>query len=449
MMSTRTLAATALVFFLVLATTLPAQQSGNPGQNYTGQGQYPSSNQGYQNTGQGYGPYQGPQGYGPYQGYQNYGQPTGIYHPGYERFQAPYNPNPHANIGTRYYGPGYPDLSNGYAPYPGAMTGEYPGQYQGYPTQSGSERIRGKVLRTKEVEVRGTDFQVLAAQVQRRSGERVIVDLGATEDLKEHGLNIKKGDEISVRGRFVQVGPYRVLLADRVADGGKSADIDRSWVVTTGQLRREEEFDHQGGEFGNPNFISQPGLRRQGLAGEITALDRITLPGSEEPLRVAQLKTEQGRPVTAILGFDKDLSDLKLQKGEEISLRGQTFMVEGREVVLADRITADQETAQGFLQHVRPGVRVTGEITQLQDLQVPGMKEPVTLATLHSGSRGDIVAVLGPRSDLHELGLKKGGRVTLFGELIQVHDRPVFLTRTAAANGQTVEILREDQQVQR
>ena len=89
----------------------------------------------------------------------------------------------------------------------------------------GLSRIaRGTVLRTKQVDLRGTDAKELVALLRTSRGTRLIVDLGPTRRLRQA---VQTGDTISVSGRPARIGRFNTLLATMVTVDGRTQAIDR------------------------------------------------------------------------------------------------------------------------------------------------------------------------------------------------------------------------------
>lgn len=89
----------------------------------------------------------------------------------------------------------------------------------------GLSRIaRGTVLRTKQVDLRGTEAKELVALLRTSRGTRLIVDLGPTRRLRQA---VQTGDTISVSGRPARIGRFNTLLATMVTVDGRTQVIDR------------------------------------------------------------------------------------------------------------------------------------------------------------------------------------------------------------------------------
>src|SRR5690606_2033866 len=93
------------------------------------------------------------------------------------------------------------------------------------PSDGRQQDVSGRVIRTKQVDVRGTADRVLIALVETEQGNRQFVDLGKAKSL--HNVRVRTGDEIRATGKSKQLGERRVIFADRVTIDGKSAIVDR------------------------------------------------------------------------------------------------------------------------------------------------------------------------------------------------------------------------------
>ncbi|MFC4174288.1 hypothetical protein ACFOYU_19940 [Microvirga sp. GCM10011540] len=85
-------------------------------------------------------------------------------------------------------------------------------------------QVRGNVIRTRQVNVRGHNQPNLVALVQTQGGQRVLVDLGSAQSMD---ANLQHGQQITARGREVRVGDRVVLLAHQVQAGEQTYDVNR------------------------------------------------------------------------------------------------------------------------------------------------------------------------------------------------------------------------------
>jgi hypothetical protein len=87
-------------------------------------------------------------------------------------------------------------------------------------------QVSGKILRVKQVEVRGADTKNTVVLLKtKKNNRRLAVDLGPASSLAAD--KIKVGREIQVEGMPAQIRDQRFLVANRVKINGKMMTIDR------------------------------------------------------------------------------------------------------------------------------------------------------------------------------------------------------------------------------
>lgn len=94
------------------------------------------------------------------------------------------------------------------------------------------QRIAGAIEGLKTVKVRGAGTDSLLALIQTDDGRRVVVDLGNAKYIE--GLQLKKGDHISVRGPSVQVKNRSVVMARQIQAEGEPKQITREYPSDEG-----------------------------------------------------------------------------------------------------------------------------------------------------------------------------------------------------------------------
>lgn len=85
-------------------------------------------------------------------------------------------------------------------------------------------QVRGNIVRSRQVKVRGMSQPNVLALVQTQGGQRVLVDLGSAQAMR---ANLQNGQPITVRGREVRLGDRVLLLANQFRTGDQSYDVNR------------------------------------------------------------------------------------------------------------------------------------------------------------------------------------------------------------------------------
>jgi hypothetical protein len=331
--------------------------------------------------------------------------------------------------------------------------GNYEERGQEYGFGSGMQQVRGEILRTKRVEVRGAPTDFLAVLLQDRNGRQLVVDIGSIDNLRERDIRLHSGDQIWVRGRFVRLGDFRVLMADELRADGQTVEINRQHMPSAQRLREEARLR---GQYGSLGEESEPGRydsdrttgqemrpQIQQVRGQIMATNRIELPGVRQARQLVLLKTERGRQFLVDLGFADQLQGIELNKGASISVTGPVIRVGHRSLLLAHQVRAQGETFP--IGQRTPEVRsrlqqIEGEVARVSEVQLPGMGIEVIFALLKGNEGQPFLVCLGPTAEMEGLEVKQGDEISVRGQAIQIDGQTLVLAHQFSDHGQTVHL---------
>lgn len=82
--------------------------------------------------------------------------------------------------------------------------------------------LSGKIVRTKQIDVRGSNEKQMVVLVETERGNRIAVDLGPTSQLKDAELG--SGDRVRINGFMTEVGDKRLVVAEQLAVARRSDD---------------------------------------------------------------------------------------------------------------------------------------------------------------------------------------------------------------------------------
>jgi hypothetical protein len=99
------------------------------------------------------------------------------------------------------------------------------------PKSSKEQTLSGKILKIKEVQTKGGKHTVVQV---KQADKTTVVDLGKVKDLQS--LNLKEGDQISVKGLMSKVGKKTVVMARLINAAGKQMEISRERNKITGKI---------------------------------------------------------------------------------------------------------------------------------------------------------------------------------------------------------------------
>jgi hypothetical protein len=179
--------------------------------------------------------------------------------------------------------------------------------------------IRGQVLRTKQVDLRGTADKNLAALIDVGGGQRQIVELGLASNFRL--TPIVTGEPIAVRGHQVRAGQLNVLVASAVGIGGKDILIHRETAPATVAAVAPAGYP-----------VTEQVVK---IEGRVNRLRTSRLNGSRQEHMVAELVGRGGQAIVTDLGPPEQIWRADVKVGEWITVRGQEMRVDNRPVLLA------------------------------------------------------------------------------------------------------------------
>jgi hypothetical protein len=187
----------------------------------------------------------------------------------------------------------------------------------------------GQIIRTKQVDMRGTTEKVLVALLDLGNGQRQIVDLGPTLNFKVVPVNT--GDQISVRGPMATLGQSSVLVATAAHIGSDDVFIKRAAPAAVAAAAPAAVAAAVSvAPTGYP--VTEQILQ---LEGRIENIRMIRLRGSGAEHTIAEMVNRNGGIVVVDLGPPAALWRADLKAGQWITVRGQQMNINNRSVFLA------------------------------------------------------------------------------------------------------------------
>lgn len=208
--------------------------------------------------------------------------------------------------------------------------------YQGSKAQQSQQKqktVSGEIAATKLVDVtrQGRTESHVVALVRKGPNEFVTVDLGPHDDLR---VAVPVGAEIEARGQMAQIGDRSGLLAQRATIEGRQVQIQQPMTAQQQQQRFQQQ----------PQWYQEQPQQRQTLRGEVLRKKRVQISGENITHQVVLLETDRGERHIVDLGPERNLRQVRIQPGQQLTVRGEQATVGQQRVVKADRLRADGRT---------------------------------------------------------------------------------------------------------
>ncbi len=186
---------------------------------------------------------------------------------------------------------------------------------------------------------------------------------------------------------------------------------------------------------GQPSRFGRQGMQqqqqqRQGfrIQGEIRDLQTFSVNGAQHVF--AKIDTQAGRTIRVDLGPRSQLQNVNLREGANLTVWGHRGTVDGRTVLLAQRIQANGRTAMVQRQQAQDGrVRLTGTIEQTKTIRTQQGNQHLVARIQTDDGRTSWVD-LGPQQDLRRLNLQQGAEINVLGYELVRGGRPVAVVAT-------------------
>lgn len=171
------------------------------------------------------------------------------------------------------------------------------------PKSSKEQTLSGKILKIKEVQTKGGKHTVVQV---KQADKTTVVDLGKVKDLQS--LNLKEGDQISVKGLMSKVGKKTVVMARLINAAGKQMEISRE---------------------------------RNKITGKIVDSHKVKIRGIEHQMAMVNVPS-RGKVVVDLGAADKFKMDIS--KGKKLTFSGLPVKVKGKALIMAQSVHRDEKT---------------------------------------------------------------------------------------------------------
>ena len=193
----------------------------------------------------------------------------------------------------------------------------------------------------------------------------------------------------------------------------------------------------------------QDGRRRQQaqqqqrvrLQGEVVRRSKLDLVGDQDKdVAIAQLRTQDGRRVSAYLGALDRVRKLDIQQGDQITVEGVRSAINNQPFIIARRVSKDGQSITNPMPRRQDLRRCDGEIVNLRTATFKGRDGEFVVAKIR-GSKDDKKTInLGRKDELKNLNLEEGDRITALVRDGRIGGEDAIIAQMVRANGKTADV---------
>jgi len=219
--------------------------------------------------------------------------------------------------------------------------------------------------------------------------------------------------------------PYHYYYWDPVVVGWATYVPDQS---TAGN-------DKQDAKHRNANRTT----RFEGTVDGFRDVDLKLRDGKSEKHSFVRVRLKDGEKRVISLGKRLELSDLDLNKGDEITATGNVARIDNRDVLVARQIEVDDNTfriREDNRPHTGRQVSVEGTVKDFQKSQLGDANEKNLIVRMELENGRDCVVDFGRGTNMSDLNLEKDARVKLKGERTKVDGKTLIVARSLRIDGE-------------
>lgn len=221
------------------------------------------------------------------------------------------------------------------------------------------------------------------------------------------------------------------------------------WNPTTGRWERDQGASTESDDLFTTAYVAattpqerarrtpadedRSGAQTIRVNGTIRGFREVDLLGRSEPHLLAKLRLED-RDQVVDLGPKDDLGGLDLSSGRRITVHGRRGSIDGRDVILALRISANGEVVE-VTRNPAPRERpdAVGRLRDWRSIDLANRRGRHTYLRLSRDGGSDLVVDAGPGASPSDLGLDRGDRIAVRGRRTSVNGRSILVAHTIEA----------------
>ncbi|KAA5545477.1 hypothetical protein FYK55_07465 [Roseiconus nitratireducens] len=304
-------------------------------------------------------------------------------------------------------------------------------------------------------------------KMSRDSGERGMSDSRRGDGSSRNAeMNLEPAGWVRIAADYDNDGQYESIESIYVYDLERARQDSRNRAnrQANRQARQQQDRGQQdqnsrwNGRNGQSNEESYTAMNRstdstanakqrsESVEGKIVEKRMEDFAGIDGKQVIARVKTDDGRTAKVCLGPASKLKPLDLQQGDRVSVQGERGRINGKTVLMAQKVSSGGDNVSVELPSSRFLKRVRGEVLQSRKAKFRGQDERHVVARVRLVNGKSELVNLGPVSKLNSLDLENGDRVSLLVRPGRINGTPAMIAEQVRNDGETVELPRPDDQ---
>ncbi|MAT14590.1 MAG: hypothetical protein CMJ46_04895 [Planctomyces sp.] len=228
-------------------------------------------------------------------------------------------------------------------------------------------------------------------------------------------------------------------------DYDNDGKFDSLETISIYELERAQEASRQQSSRDRDGAMRE--RHRVQLTGTVQSLEPKSMIGQEQKNMVAQIQTSEGETQKVCLGAQDKLSKLNLKEGSEVQIEGVRARMNGEEHIIAESVSANNETVKNEIPRRRGLARVKGQITATRETTFHGHDDKFVIAQVEvEEGQAPMQVNLGPAKKFEGTELKEGTEIRVLGHRGRMNDQPALIAEKVRVNDKTIDVMPQDSQ---
>ncbi|QDU17041.1 hypothetical protein CA11_48800 [Gimesia maris] len=177
------------------------------------------------------------------------------------------------------------------------------------------------------------------------------------------------------------------------------------------------------------------------LTGKIKNLQEKKMTSSDQKQMVAKLKTDEGKTLRVCLGTKEKVSQLDLEKGDEINVKGVRARINDEAAVMAQFVSFEGESIQNQLPQQQRLRKFQGTIQNTRKTSFRGRNGRFLVADLALNGQEKTRRVnLGPASEFEDVEISEGTSIKLLAREGRINNQEALIAQLIRVNGQSIDV---------
>jgi len=177
------------------------------------------------------------------------------------------------------------------------------------------------------------------------------------------------------------------------------------------------------------------------IQGSIKEMKTISLSKMDEDHVIARIRTQNGQVAKVDLGPERKISDLNLQKGDQVTVHGITGSVNQKPVLMAHAVEAKGQRVSVKRPQDLNLKSYSGQIIKTKKTSIRKGTPTVLMARIRMDDGNTAMVNMGPEKELrNRLDIREGKRFSMLARPVKINGRNALVAEFVKIGDNSVDV---------